>query len=175
MPLLLDKEREVVVGGGEARNACISGTHPSPLRASSAEVVLGLQFPFSPQCTLYLTLRQSCRMSSVQQICILTRLSRDISWSLTSTVQSAISKPCRVIFRELDIINECPSLQANSGDVMVSAMNRFNLLSNTTEKKSEFNVFSVSTARFPVHSQTKKDFLHICILGKFVKFAQWFL
>lgn len=40
-------------------------------------------------------------MSSVQQISILNCLSRDISWSVTSTVQSAISKPCKVIFKAL--------------------------------------------------------------------------
>lgn len=47
MPLLLDKEE-----GKEGRDACISGFHPSSLQASSAEVVLELQFPFSLKCSL---------------------------------------------------------------------------------------------------------------------------
>lgn len=58
-------------------------------------------FLFSARCTLYLTFKKRCRMSSVQQISILNCLSRDISWSVTSTVQSATCKPCKVIFKAL--------------------------------------------------------------------------
>lgn len=91
--LLFDKRWWGV--GVKGRNACVSGPHPSSLQASSAEVDLELQFPFSPKCMLYLTFIHCCRMSSVQQIYILNSLSRDISWFVTSIVQSATFKPCR--------------------------------------------------------------------------------
>lgn len=102
-------------------------------------------FPFPPNACFII---QRCRMSSVQQICILNGLSQDIRCSITSTVQSATCKPCKVIFKK----HGMPSHEANNtyrnGSVMIFPNRRFDL---TLDFKVKIR-FSISTLR--LHGQT---------------------
>ena len=93
---------EIKTRGGD-KHAFLELIH---LWAGSAEVVLGLQLPFSHKYTLYLTLvteLQNVKCSADLDPHRL--LSRDISWSVTSTVQSATCKPRKVEFKEHGTIN----------------------------------------------------------------------
>lgn len=78
----------------EGRNACASGPHPSPLQASSAEVVLGLPFPFISrmQAIFYIrAARQNVKCSANLYPQPVMRYQLRVS----GTVQRATCNPCK--------------------------------------------------------------------------------
>lgn len=121
-------------GGGVMEGMCafleLIHLHSSALLA---EVAVRQQFPFS---LLYRTFGPCCRMWTVQQICILTSLSRGPSWSFTSIVQSARCK-LQVVYKGYGAINAISRGQTEGMYKCYKNQKILNLLRKTIENTSK--------------------------------------